>query len=281
MKRVTMKRLFALVLCCTALGLAGTAEANYVDLQVGTGWVSGSNSNIARTPTNTIGDIDGEGDDDDEKDYLSFDLTTPITPTTGYQSGKFYGGFATLRYDGTFGSRFRINDGTPDDLVLGSNAGGSWNSYDNVAALFWKKEDFLTGGAASLTSDTALSVYLDGGLLQTTPGSVQWLVQVAGTFYISEESHGFVQTSDFAEISSTGLTTTAWRSIDLVGDIENDPSATLTTDLDLSNIDGVGVYINNVGRRFGIAGFTATPEPATMGLLGLGGLGILIRKRRR
>ena len=80
---------------------------------------------------------------------------------------------------------------------------------------------------------------------------------------------------DATDGSAALAESTATSEGDVVGE------ANYVTFSDLSGDATITVGNNGTAWKGGVAGFQVVPEPATMVLLGLGGVGVLLRRRRR
>jgi len=288
-----------LVASAALLAIPAASHASLiVDLRASTGWVTGAVTSN-RTGTDTIGDFDGGGTNNDRRNVIAFNTTTPMF-TSGQlpvQSGTFYGGKNNTFY-GTnatlVGAQNQIFDGGGlggvDRYVLGSaaNPGASFLQTAALVAL-WNNTDFLNSGATNqvnITSNTAFSVQLGA----QAPLTARWLVQIGGIYYVSNENFTTNTTLVGQVINSTGITTTTWAPINLTANGGNLTATPGTyASLTLDNIQSVGVYASYSANstqnvRWTLEGFSVdalvVPEPSTYAML-LGGIITLLLFRRR
>ena len=157
-------------------------------------------------------------------------------------------------------------------------AGGSLS-----AMVVWEQSSgFVTSGLTV----TNFSISLAGQQTSNT-GSLNWLVEKGGAYYISSQSVAFSgATWTNASVAASTLT---WNTFTpFSSGVATIGSATNIT---LANVTSLGYYFNavngagtaqqtGVGTRF-FSAQGVIPEPATIGMFGLGGLiTLLIRKMR-
>lgn len=244
------------------------------------------------------GDFDNDGNADDYREYYAFDETTPLSPDNGtYLNGTtsavWYGGQEAISYD---------NDGSGDT----SNPTGFYNArwvtqysgheyiYNRMnettaiskinTVLLWKAEDFLLDDA--YTFDGSSDSYItmadvgDGGSwFNYTEG--RFIIKVAGQYYISEHD----RTVDGLTLTNAG--SAAWASYDPATDLGFDAASATFAPIDFSDktLEAVGVFASRDDGSEHITAVDffrvgAVPEPTTMALLGIGGLGAMLRRRR-
>jgi hypothetical protein len=215
------------------------------------------------------------------------------TPASGYTGPAFSAGLThyvvnATDYSGllTGSGRQIVNSGSADFMQLGFN-------LSSTAPTTTRKTAALTlfSGSGNINSDNALSVSQAGvsGMFQLATWTSRWVVAVGGTLYASQETFTWSGTGG-SVITSSGLTTTGWEAItpsanDLYIDFS---SATFAAAPDLTNISAAGVLSEQSGNygaaasmNYRINSFTAIPEPATIGMLGLGTLITLVVRRRQ
>ncbi len=271
-----------------------------VDLQASTSWVGGT-TNSGRTASDTTGDYDGGGTSNDRRNVIPFDTSTPMFTTNEFnvQSSIFYGGKNNTFFNSgaSIGTDNRLVNGGGlggvDRYLLGSanNPGYGVTQFNALVAL-WKKENFLNGGDAAqvnIASNNAFRAQISAQI----PLTGRWLVQIGGTYYVSEES--FVTDTDLVGnvFNSTGVSTSQWASIDLAasgGDLTALPGSFGA--LSLNNIQSVGVYASFFGApssgtinpRWSLEAFSVDavviPEPSALALAAIG-LGAMLLVRRR
>jgi hypothetical protein len=215
-----------------------------------------------------------DGGTNDARSYCTYSETSPLNPPTEYvgPNARFYGGVLLLKYDGRFSQRWaEIWSGSSiapnDKLYYGADTYVLTNDQNTVGYdfRFWKKEDFVNGGASSRvslgpTSKLEILDYEGGGGIPTNNwGNVRFVLRDGTQFYISED------------FGAPGTTTTSF----VLSDLENrrwapyNPSAPYNIRFDWASaifaphtfvdITAVGYYHSNDNstdlRRK--AGFTA------------------------
>lgn len=207
------------------------------------------------------------------------------TYPNGQPSGTYYGGASAQNVGGITVWRV-LNGASP--VLDALNFGATLNNSETATGVFlWKQADFLNGlntGNITLDSSNAFSASLNVSGSSTT-GTARWLVQSAGSYYLSAS---FALTTTATSYSRGNPTSTQWYNYDPVTSMTTVGSEwPIPT---FSNITAVGVWIESkyVGGTSAtsegrIYDFTAAaiPEPGTMGLLALGGIFVSFMVRRR
>jgi hypothetical protein len=245
--------------------------------------------------------------------YESFDYTTDEELPTQTGGSGFSG--AWTGPNAGYTDPWEIADATLSysTLVVGGNAGDdtSANSSDCFRRLDMSVLDTSDGASvwfsflmdyATLTSDLRVSFFCNedthgnGATVEFKGGNgtIELKGSFSGTGATSASlgsTHLYVGRVDFSD-ADDGDVFTLWIDPEL-GSTPDDGDAFLTTTgtLDMSAADyypsvylragrGAVTYVDEIRMDTTFADVTPVPEPATMALLGLGGLAVLRRRRR-
>jgi hypothetical protein len=276
------------VLIMMPLMLCSAVRGSLVGIDFG-GNYSSANINSAKTETYSSGDFDFDGSADDRVSKVAFgSVFTPPnsanwTNIAGKSNGTIYHGIslAILNKTNNPAIGFDRLAGTVvnDRIQIGGGTTGETNSL--AVALYWNSTNFLNGGSAALADETnSLSVTLNG---TGVAPSVRFLVQAGGQWYVSA-------TSNTASFSINGATA-SWYAFDPAANamfLDTANLGTAVSGTSLGAITAAGVYAQTMkytggSSLFGMDAFklTVVPEPATIGMLGLGAISILICRRFR
>lgn len=294
--------------------LAGTTASADVVASWGGNYLSINNSTAAFTGQTLLNglDRDGDGGNDDNGFGVAFQnptTGTSIAPTTGnypasgsgYAAGPaIFGGYELIAYD-TAAPGEQNKNGVTDPATTSSSDDpdvltirGRYNADHDAAVdggeiagvLLLQTNAPATFGVGS-TVDLSVSI-ADGGLT----GRI--VIQSDGGFYISAETFAYASGSDITWTWDAGEEFYAYDPETALNFDQANPGAAFTDPF--SNVTAVGFYFENdnitagdfsntfnADAKLEVSGFSANaaiPEPATMGLLGVGGLCILTRSRR-
>lgn len=235
----------------------------------------------------TVGDYDFDGSSDDRATYVP--MGTVFAPVddakwvhvAGQSDAMFYQGVSIARINDTSvaAPNAGLNRITSTLVQVGHTAATVSETFRLASAFYWKSEDFLNG---------KIELVDEAGSIQFVGGSVglNWythaLIETGDKWYVSG-------TQGKVTLSVNGATET-WYEFDPVGDQmfwdeANKGAGVLGSTL--GEVTSAGVYIqetySNVQPRwhFESVSFsgTAVPEPATIGMLGLGAACMLFVRR--
>ena len=228
-----------------------------------------------------------EGKNDTSIDFDAF--TSPSSPAYyPNDAGKtpdFYAA-TVASYGGSVVpvANWRIDNVSPRDRVFSNYNGPSGTNSNNVLEhiMLWNKPQFLNGGDGNPADLTGMSLEVDGN---TGTAFARFVVEVNDTTYFASErfteASNMTLTASFSDTSSLN-----WFSYN--PEVDFTVFGPAVPSPDFSNVTSVGLYYGNerVGQ-FNQAYFYALeatadvviPEPASLALVGLGGLLCLGRRR--
>ncbi|MCG3178759.1 MAG: hypothetical protein BIFFINMI_01088 [Phycisphaerae bacterium] len=295
----TAMALFALAVCPSLADAAVMAVdwggPNYI---TNGGGIAGHQR--AATVENLTNDYGGAATPDYRK-YVPFSDTAgayfcPVNSPGGYNgydqsqsSALYYGGYNFIRYDTTGTNYIGVISSSPGDKIQ-PYVGGAWGTGGEFAeTIVWVKDNFLNGANAldnlALDASTPLSITI------ASSGNVTYrlVVKNGSQYYVSNST-----------MSATGLFTIAdpaaetWAAFNPYNSNNrlSDVSGTFAS-VTFDDVQALGFYVykpvlSSAGPssmvsdvEFQVTTATAVPEPATLGLLAVGGLGLLTASRRR
>jgi hypothetical protein len=222
---------------------------------------------------------------------ISFDLSTALSPVSGYTGGAFYGGVTATGTNGLTNGLSVQNDNTfnggGNDAVLFGRTATNTLSGDKVTGVFmWKQSDFLTSSTGSVELS---SLSYTGRYNGTATGNeVRWVIQQGSTYIISSNVG---LSNSITTFTTTNLSTLSWFSYDPTTSITSTIGSTAIVNPSFSGVTATGLYmtatnsvdaaaINLAFSAFSATSTSAIPEPSTVALiLGFGSLGLVtIRK---
>ena len=183
---------------------------------------------------------------------------------------------------GTSGTTGALNDstGTATSVTLNVAANDSWNSDGGTTSA----NELLTKGIIKANGTNATSTFTFNNVPDGKYNLVAYTLEngagalgnftAGGVTYYTTESNNF--TSDGGFIRAINTDPAGTRDVGNYVQFDNITSSggsLVFTETHISGTDGVG-----------IAGFqlqSVVPEPATLGLLGMGAIGLLLRRRAR
>jgi hypothetical protein len=196
------------------------------------------------------------------------DNSNPLFNKTDITNGKVHGGFITTWAGGsTYTPAFTMGTVSSANTIQLSVSAGTVNTTLK-GMLVWDKNDFLGAAQSQKIS------FSDGDYISYTTGpmtgtpDIRIVVKQGLDWYVSGMT-GQAGTTAYSN-NTAALAALTWYGID-TGTYAIGSAKSIT----LTDIDAVGLSIQNFT-------VSAIPEPATIGMLGLGGLvAVLLRRQRR
>ena len=208
------------------------------------------------------------------------DNSNPLFNKTDITNGKVHGGFITTWAGGsTYTPAFTMGTVSSANTIQLSVSAGTVNTTLK-GMLVWDKSDFL-GAAQSQKISFSSGDYISyqTGPITLGTGDFRIAVKKGDDWYVSATT-GHTGTTTYNN-NTAALTALTWYDMDTsnytIGSV-----ASIT----LSDIDAVGLYLSGARTgnlsRVSIQNFTvaAIPEPATIGMLGFGGLLAFLLRRQ-
>lgn len=219
---------------------------------------------------------------------VSFSDASALSPASDYTGPEFFGGAsssitgsATTSSNGN-SAAVQQQDSGFDRISLTYNIGNddpSAKTMESAGLVYFK-----TGTGFDVSSNDAFSADVSNAFGGST-AAARWLVRDgSGSLYVSNETFAF------GGASSSNLTGTTWALLDTSGSDFFQTYGSFGS-LSLTGLTGAGVYYEGVrngltstgnanGTGFRVNQFEVVPEPASLVLLGLGGLCLLGGRRR-
>ncbi|MFP4353640.1 MAG: PEP-CTERM sorting domain-containing protein [Phycisphaerae bacterium] len=187
---------------------------------------------------------------------------------------SYVGGQLEYGYDINGPARWNVED--QEGIYFGSAWGDPGTSEH---AMLWS-----TGGSYTFDGmdgdDLAIRLNRQGSL--SIGDNWRGLIENAGTVYVSATLAANPGLFDELAYTKDDLAATTWSEFNLAtASLVSDGATTTLADMD--DITGMGLAISPSGGNIYVNTFEAyaVPEPASMGLLAVGGLAVLRRRRRK
>jgi len=237
----------------------------------------------------------GGGGTPDFRQTIPFSESTRLSPNhaeyneLGLPSAEYYGGYNLIRYDESntvnfFGVSDYTNNAS-NDAIMAVSSQAYWSGGEFAGVVVWMKGDFLNGADAvtNLTLDSDCTLEIDIWVDTSTTHRI--VVKNGSQYYVSNTTgtaKGLLTISD--------PTTETWATFNPANtDYRlNDVGSTFTTRT-FDDVQALGFYVT-AGPSTGQiepesfirnAEFeVVVPEPTTLGLLAIGGVALLRRRRR-
>ncbi|MCC5830543.1 MAG: PEP-CTERM sorting domain-containing protein [Phycisphaeraceae bacterium] len=293
LRGTSMALAFGTALC---VGVAGSHAAIVPVMYFG-GDMASSNLGLPVAPTMTGQELGG-GNGDDTVRGIDLGLTSTLFSPPAYSGPGIYGGLVAHRFNaGTtapgFDTRQLANDDDQDYLEFRHQGANRV-----VHSLLFGKDDFIGGGDAlpvELTNDSTFRLRMTR---TENLHEVRFVVGQGGNLYISQLSS---TSGVFSNTVGEGLELT-FADLNDVGNgggwalytpsypiLQFDASAATFNAMTFDDVEWVGFYLFSESlesqprrwwhtREFEVNAFVI-PEPASLALLGLGGLVLLGRRR--
>lgn len=272
-----MKRL-PLHLAAFSLAIASAHAATIVDwggdyvssgqsLNMGTSSVSGNQSTWDRTGA------------------------TALSPAANYSGPAFYGIIQNNSSNGPAANISQtqvVNNAAGDTITVGWTS-SSFTDKSVLGLVYIKQSDFLSYNTGTVTFDSTSSI----SIAKPTGAGNNYYVKAAvlanGQWYLSSTSSANAQYS--AGLTINNAATEMWGAYTATAaSLSTLPSSYTTSGSSLTNITAVGYFFlaNRTGGSTGNSSvavsditFSAVPEPSTVLLFAIGGLFLLLRRRKR
>lgn len=294
-RRNQMKKRLTMIMSTVALvgtGLMSTAWASLA-VDFGGNYVS-ANVDYTKPSTLATGDYDFDTAVDDRRLYQSMDTAFTIVPTLSVpgKTTQLYNGIQIANFNSVANpgvNVYRLSNGASLDFLTVSSLAGTAN-MGLVITPTVKKADFLTGlnALSNLSFSNSANSVSFNVTLATGMNTARVLVKNGSSWYVSAS-----QGAAAGAVSLNGYTEN-WYAYDPSNNLFLNTAAlgTSVAGSTLTDIQSVGVLMQGMfnGTAANAANFqinrisadlTVIPEPATIGMLGLGAISILICRRFR
>ena len=203
-----------------------------------------------------------------------------LDPTTyTYTGSGSYYSFGSGSYNGVSWSNLavgQVNSGSLDELSVGAVDVANSASASGMVNFAAVDNNFvLSAGSLAAALQTAFNGDLNAGVTGDSVGLIGGAGEAAGSTPVVSQSQTTTFTSPpFSQAFSTTEAQQSIRSANITGAMSLYASAA-------ANFNSPG-YLGNISTVANVfPGPITTPEPTTLGLLGVGGLGLLLIGRRR
>jgi len=149
----------------------------------------------------------------------------------------------------------------------------TWTAIGSTATVNARDNTSTTGAG------TGIGIYLLNDTAIATSYTDLWDGTIANLFNVDEQGD-----------SGPYANSQVWTGTNGDGSTGNDPLGTATPEFGKTNLTGVNTWINRLSgsswpntdtyHLFAISGILTVPEPSSTALLGLGGLALMLRRRR-
>lgn len=139
----------------------------------------------------------------------AYSETTPISPThSHYQGPAFYGALMTDHTNGpvNFGQTGVVDNSTDGDRIAISLFGSGENTARIQGLIFFKKEEFVNVGSATVTFDSTSEANISWGFYGSSSGGVRAGVMDGSTWHLSESvGSGFGSSLTINDLAAENL----------------------------------------------------------------------------